>query len=62
MFLAASAALGSGCHREQTAEHGALEQSVEDRAQNRLVEGSDINEKGQHSEDRKRKREVLPGL
>ncbi len=61
-FSAAAAALGSGSDREQTAEHGTLEQSVKDRAQNGLVEGSDIDEEGQHSEDRKRKCEVLPSL
>src|SRR5437899_3579791 len=61
-FSAAAAALGSGRDREQTAEHGTLEQSVKERAQNGLVEGSDIDEEGQHSEDRKRKCEVLPSL
>src|SRR5437773_11144666 len=52
-FSAAAAALGSGRDREQTAEQGTLEQSVKDREQNGVVEGSDIDEEGQHREDRK---------
>ena len=48
----ALAAFGPRRHREQPAQHRTFKQAIEDRAQNRLVEGTEID---QEREDRKRR-------
>src|SRR5579864_1753200 len=55
-------AFGGRRDREQAAEHGALEQALEDRAQQRLVEWADIDQQHEDGEPRERERELLPGV
>jgi hypothetical protein len=48
----AAAAFGSRRHREQAGEDAALEQAIEDRAQNRLVEWTEVEHEREHGKDR----------
>src|SRR5579859_6621058 len=58
----ALAPLGCGGDREQAAEHRSLEQAIEDRAEQRLVEWADIDQQHEHGEHREGECELLPGL
>jgi len=44
----AAAPFGSRRHCQQAGEDGALEQPIQDRAQNRLVEWTQVEQKGEH--------------
>src|SRR5207247_8911404 len=59
---AAPPALGGGRHSQEAGDHAALEQAVQDRAKDRLIEGSDVQQEREHREDRKRDGELHPRL
>src|SRR5258706_13290023 len=59
---APAASLGACRHGHQSAENSPFEQSVKDRAGNWLAERADVDQEGEHGEDRKRDRELHPRL
>src|SRR6478736_4736622 len=59
---ASAASLRAGRHRHQPGEDRPLEQPVEDRTGDWLAERPDVDQEGEHGEDRERDRELHPRL
>src|SRR6266852_418998 len=62
MKSASAPALGGRRHREPATQHRPFEQPIEDRPAERLAEWSYVDQQHEDGEDRKRDRQLLPGL